>query len=242
MGLLNHISFRHLKKKFCKRTIRESNVDTKSTQTEIVDTTKETIESGSQVDIEEEEKALGEGQGKNTDVEQRLMMKGAADRSVIYHELDFTLKSPIIYCNEGNIIVRSKYLSSKPPASERSVCKQQRMKKTKSCGFDIIKGKTERPLEVEEKNNVRKSHHDLVNSPKSSVFNTPFLTPKFKKNEKMKKTSSHFVSKSKKSSHQSLESDPIDEESDYMFLDFTKKIKQRSKNKSVKLCHKTLTL
>ena len=116
------------------------------------------------------------------------------------------------------------------------------MKKTKSCGFDIIKGKTERPLEVEEKNNVRKSHHDLVNSPKSSVFNTPLLTPKFKKNEKMKKTSSHFVSKSKKSSHQSLESDPIDEESDYMFLDFTKKIKQRSKNKSVKLCHKTLTL
>ena len=56
---------------------------------------KETKESGSQVDIEYEDKALGEGQGKNTDVDQRLMMKGAADRSVIYHELDFTLKSPI---------------------------------------------------------------------------------------------------------------------------------------------------
>ena len=241
MGLLSHISFRHLKKKFCKRSSRDSHLDSKSTQTEIVDI--ETKENGSQVDIELEEKvAAAEEQGKNTDVDQSLMMKGAEDKSVIYHELDFTLKSPIIYCKEGNILVRSKYLSSKPPAAERSVSKQQRMKKTKSCGFDIIKGKSERPTEVEEKSHVRKSHHDLVNSPKTSVFNTPFSTPKFKKNDKLRKATSHFFFKSKKSSHQSLESDQIDEESDYMFLDFRKNIKQRSKNKSVKLCNKTSTL
>ena len=240
MGLLNHISFRHLKKKFCKRSRKDSHLDTKSTQTEIVDI--ETKENGSQVDIEEDESEPGGEQGKNADVDQRLMMKGAEDKSVIYHELDFTLKSPIIYCKEGNIIVRSKYLSSKPPVSERSISKQLRMKKTKSCGFDIIKGKSERPMEVEEKSHIRKSHHDLVNSPKTSVFNTPFSTPKFKKNDKIKKATSHFFFKSKKSSHQSLESDQIDEESDYMFLDFTKNIKQRSKNKSVKLCNKTSTL
>ena len=240
MGLLNHISFRHLKKKFCKRSSKDSNLDTKSTQTEIVDI--ETKENGSQVDIGEENVAIGEEKEKNTDVDQSLMMKGAEDKSVIYHELDFTFKSPIIYCKEGNIIVRSKYLSSKPPASERSVSKQQRMKKTKSCGFDIIKGKSERPMEVEEKSHVRKSHHDLVSSPKTSVFNTPLPTPKFKKNDKLRKATSHFFFKSKKSSHQSLESDQIEEESDYMFLDFSKNVKQRSKGKSVKLCNKTSTL
>ena len=127
------------------------------------------------------------------------MRRGAVDKSVIYHELDFSLKNPILYCNNGGIIVRSKYTASKPPSSggpsssssvlSSPTSKQVRMNKAKSCGFDIVQGKINRPgVELSPVNNGRSQQDLRPKKPESKMVSppirTPAVSPKFKKNEK----------------------------------------------------------
>ena len=190
---------------------------------------------------------------------QDQMMRGAVDKSVIYHELDFSMKNPILYCDNGGIIVRSKYTASKPPSSGRPsssssssspTSKQVRMNKAKSCGFDIVQGKICRPGEEVSPVKNGKSHQDLCpKKPESKAgtpMRTPAVSPKFKKNEKCsKKTSYHGFFKSKQRfSQQSLGCDweKKDEDDDYMFLDFSKNVKERSRNRAMTICGKTSTL
>ena len=75
---------------------------------------------------------------------------------------------------------------------------------------------------------------------------TPAVSPKFKKNEKCsKKTSYHGFFKSKQRfSQQSLGCDweKKDEDDDYMLLDFSKNVKERSRNRAMTICGKTSTL
>ena len=184
------------------------------------------------------------------------MRRGAVDKSVIYHELDFSLKNPILYCNNGGIIVRSKYTASKPPStggpSSSPSSKQVRMNKAKSCGFDIVQGKISRPgIELSDEKNG-KSQQDLrLKKPESKMgtpsIRSPAVSPKFKKNERgAKKTSYHGFFRTKKFSQQSLgggdHREKKDEDDDYMFLDFSKNVKERSRNPTMKICGKTSTL
>merc|ERR1719282_456487 len=157
--------------------------------------------------------------------------------NAVYHEVDFTLKNPIIYSKDGNILVRSRYTSSRPPIA-RYENKISRMKKTKSWGFD-----QHNKIEEGEKSKVGKSHQDLRQNSKKSLFssfsNTPVCSRKSK--GKLSKSTSHGFFRSKKSSQQSMECYPQDSE-DYMFLDFTKNAKLRSRRNGMQICSKTSTL
>ena len=238
------------------REKRISECEEKSTQTESGEVRK-TQENSSQV---RDDEIPDPGQSSEKIVEkdaQDEMRRGAVDKSVIYHELDFSLKNPILYCNNGGIIVRSKYTASKPPSSggpsssifSSPTPKQVRMNKAKSCGFDIVQGKINRPgVELTPVKNG-KSQQDLrTKKPDSKLvtpIRTPTVSPKFKKNEKGgKKTSYHGFFRTKKFSQQSLGCDreKKDEDDDYMFLDFSKNVKERSRNRTMKICGKTSTL
>lgn len=133
------------------------------------------------------------------------------DRSEkVYHEMDFTLKNPIIFCNNGDIIVRSKF-AQKPPLCPEF--KANRAKKSKSYGFDGVR-------------QGKPSHHDigLITPPKSAQN-----TPKFEKKIKAFKSESfQFFGIKPSSTNYPLAGE------DHMFLDFSKKVKSRrnpAKNK-----------
>ena len=242
MKMLKKFSFQNLKRKLghAEMEVKTSDSDDKSTQTVQV----ETQETSSQVSNDDintvSESDAAEGVETKENADQDSMMRGNADKrhkGAIYHELDFSLKNPILYCSSnGGIIVRSKFLASKPPSSSSLVSKQQRWHKTKSCGFDIAKGKVERPKE-----GVRlkggDSHHNL-HAPKRSASGTPqrtpLFSPKFRKHEKTRKCQLQLENGSRVK-----KADDIEE---YMFLDFTKRVKQRSKGRSLNICGKTSTL
>ena len=42
------------------------------------------------------------------DEDSEEMIKVADNKNAVYHEVDFTLKNPIIYSKDGNILVRSR--------------------------------------------------------------------------------------------------------------------------------------
>ena len=230
-----------------KREKKLSECEEKGTQTE---SAVKTQENSSQVRDDEiaEESSDHLCDFAEKDVQDQ-MLRGAVDKSVIYHELDFSMKNPILFCENGGIIVRSKYTASKPPSSGKPpfssssssspTSKQVRTNKAKSCGFDIVQGKICRPgVEVSPVKNG-KSHQDLrpkkPESKSGTPVRTPAVSPKFKKNEKSgKKTSYHGIFKSKR--------EKKDEDDDYMFLDFSKNVKERSRNRAVKICGKTSTL
>ena len=44
----------------------------------------------------------------SNDEDSEEMIKVADDKNAVYHEVDFTLKNPIIYSKDGNILVRSR--------------------------------------------------------------------------------------------------------------------------------------
>ena len=235
-----------------KREKKVSECEEKGTQTESAVKTQENSSQVRDDEIAEESDHLCDFAEKDV---QDQMLRGAVDKSVIYHELDFSMKSPILYCENGGIIVRSKYTASKPPSSGRPssssssspTSKQVRTNKAKSCGFDIVQGKICRPgVEVSSVKNG-KSHQDLCpkkpESKSGTPVRTPAVSPKFKKNEKGgKKTSYHGIFKSKRISQQSLGCEKKDEDDDYMFLDFSKNVKERSRNRAMTICGKTSTL
>lgn len=243
-----------------RREKKLSECEEKGTQTESAVKTQENSSQVGHDEIAEESDHLCDFAEKDV---QDQMLRGAVDKSVVYHELDFSMKNPILYCDNGGIIVRSKYTASKPPSSGKPsfssssssspTSKQVRTNKAKSCGFDIVQGKICRPgVEVSPVING-KSHQDLrpkkpeskSGTPVRTPVRTPAVSPKFKKNEKCgKKTSYHGIFRSKRFSQQSLGCDweKKDEDDDYMFLDFSKNVKERSRNRAMTICGKTSTL
>ena len=257
MKMFKHFSFQKLKQRMGDKNRKEktsSECEEKSTQTEIEIRTQE---NSSQVN--DNEILVSDNCELVEKFDQDSMIRGTMDKSVIYHELDFSLKNPILYCNNGGIIVRSRYTAaaSKSPSGGASTVstvatadtpsKQLRSNKARSCGFDIVQGKINRPgVEVSPLKNG-KSHQDLtpMKSRTGIPFRNPIFSPKFKKNEKCsKKTNYQGLFRSKKTSQQSLGCDreKTNEDDDYMFLDFSKNIKEKSGNRTMNICGKTSTL
>ena len=140
----------------------------------------------------------------------------------IYHEMDFTLKNPIIFSNNGNIIVRSKF-SQKPPMCPES--KVTRAKKSRSYGFDTVRHLVDRPVNSER----NKASHA---TPSKSAQSTPKLERKIKD---FKSESLNFFGLKSSSRNCPLLGE------DLMFLDFSKKVKCR-RNPEKNIIQKTCTL
>lgn len=134
----------------------------------------------------------------------------------IYHEMDFTFKNPIIFCKNGNILVRSK-LAQKPPLYP-AASKAIRARKSKSCGFEAIRNLIDRPVNAER---TMTSHLDIAFFTRSA-----HTTPKFEKKIKAFKSDSLQLFGLKPSLTQS--STPLLRE-ESMFLDFSKKVRSRKK-------------
>ena len=126
----------------------------------------------------------------------------------IYHEMDFTLKNPIIFCQNGNILVRSKF-AQKPPLCPTAF-KASRARKSKSWGFEAVRALVDRPGNMT-------SHHDI-----GLITRSAQSTPQFEKKIKAFKSESLQRFGLKPSSPRL-----VGEES--MFLDFSKKVRSRRK-------------
>ena len=128
----------------------------------------------------------------------------------VYHEMDFTLKNPIIFCNNGDIIVRSKF-AQKPPVCPEF--KANRAKKSRSYGFDGVRHLLDRPVNSER---IKASHHDVrLNTPPKSAQSTPKFEKKIKA---FKLESFQFFGHKPSSANYPLAGE------DHMFLDFSKKV------------------
>ena len=146
----------------------------------------------------------------------------------IYHEMDFTLKNPIIFCNNGNILVRSKF-AQKPPLCP-AASKASRARKSKSWGFEAVRNlvERERPGNMEQS---LTSQHDI-----GLITRSAHSTPKFEKKIKAFKSESLQFFGLKPSSTTSTPPLPGEES---MFLDFSKNIRSRRKtggNMNKKTC------
>ena len=128
----------------------------------------------------------------------------------IYHEMDFTSKNPIIFCNNGNILVRSKF-AQKPPLCP-TASKAGRARKSKSWGFEAVRHLVDRPVNMER---IMTSHHDI-----GLITRSAHTTPKFEKKIKAFKSESLQFFGLKPSS--TLSTSPLPRE-EAMFLDFSKK-------------------
>ena len=62
----------------------------------------------------------------SNDEDSKEMIKVADDKNAVYHEVDFTLKNPIIYSKDGNILVRSREDNSEL----RTLIKKKHIKET----------------------------------------------------------------------------------------------------------------
>ena len=134
----------------------------------------------------------------------------------IYHEMDFTLKNPIIFCQNGNILVRSKF-AQKPPLCP-AASKASRSRKSKSCGFEAVRHLVDRPVNMER---IMTSHHDI-----GLITRSAHTTPKFEKKIKAFKSESLQFFGLKPSSTASTPPLPGEES---MFLDFSKNVRSRRK-------------
>ena len=134
----------------------------------------------------------------------------------IYHEMDFTLKNPIIFCQNGNILVRSKF-AQKPPLCP-AASKASRSRKSKSCGFEAVRHLVDRPVNMER---IMTSHHDI-----GLITRSAHTTPKFEKKIKAFKSESLQFFGRKPSSTQRTAPLPGEES---MFLDFSRNIRSRRK-------------
>ena len=136
----------------------------------------------------------------------------------IYHELDFTLKNPIIFCNNGNILVRSKF-AQKPPLYP-AASKAGRARKSKSCGFEAVRNLVDKPVNMER---IMTSHHDI-----GLITRSAHTTPKFEKKIKAFKSESLQFFGLKPSS--TLSTSPLPRE-EAMFLDFSKKSPEQKEDR-----------
>ena len=152
------------------------------------------------------------------------IVKDNMDRNQkIYHEMDFTSKNPIIFSNNGNIIVRSKF-SQKPPVCPAE-SKTNRAKKSRSYGFDTVRHLVDRPVNSER----NKASHA---TPSKSAQSTPKLERKIKD---FKSESLNFFGLKSSSKNCPMLGE------DLMFLDFSKKVKCR-RNIGKNVIQKTCTL
>ena len=134
----------------------------------------------------------------------------------IYHEMDFTLKNPIIFCQNGNILVRSKF-AQKPPLCPTAF-KASRARKSKSWGFEAVRALVDRPGNM---GKAMSSHHDI-----GLITRSAQTTPQLEKKIKAFKSESLQLFGLKPSSTQ--RSTPLSGE-ESMFLDFSKNVRSRRK-------------
>ena len=146
----------------------------------------------------------------------------------IYHEMDFTLKNPIIFCQNGNILVRSKF-TQKPPLCPAG-SKASRARKSKSCGLEAARHHVDRPPVNMER--IMTSHHDI-----GLITRSAHTTPKFEKKIKAFKSESLQFFGRKPSSTPSTPPLPGEES---MFLDFSKNVRRRKTGGNIN--KKTCTL
>ena len=147
------------------------------------------------------------------------------EKQKVYHEMDFTSKNPIIFSDNGNIIVRSKF-SRKPPLAPGS--RANRDKVRRSFGFEAVKHFVDRPVSWEK---IKSRSPDVARTHRSkSAHSTPKIERKIKT---FKSKSLQFFGLSP-----FLSSTPLETE-DHMFLDFSRK-NRKIPRKSVQT--KTCTL
>ena len=168
----------------------------------------------------DQEKQLGPSSTGRTKIE---LIKDIGSISVtsekqkVYHEMDFTSKNPIIFSNNGNILVRSKF-SRKPPLGP--VSRDRREKARRSFGLEAVKHLVDKPVSWEK----IKSRTPLS----KSAHSTPNIERKIKT---FKSKSLQFFGLSP-----FLSSTPLETE-DHMFLDFSRKNKRNpGKNIQTKTC------
>ena len=109
-------------------------------------------------------------------IEIQFVKENILDRNdTVYHEMDFTLKNPIIFCNNGNIIVRSKF-AQRPPRCPAA--KAGREKRRRLYGLDAVRHFVNKPVSFEK---IKASHHHvgLITASKSA-HSTPKIEKKMK--------------------------------------------------------------
>ena len=142
-------------------------------------------------------------------IEIQFVKENVLDRNdTVYHEMDFTSKNPIIFCNNGNIIVRSKF-AQRPPRCPAA--KAARETRRRPYGLDAVRHFVNKPVSFEK---IKASHHHvgLITASKSA-----HSTPKIEKKMKAFKSESlQFFG---------VKTFPPERPAagDHMFLDFSRK-------------------